>query len=233
MDKMINLLNKKIIDGVPLIHSLIVILLILAMFSLDYLDVKSSIKSIMGNMLGNILAGFIVFILLENYRISKVKQNFLKQYRVFKLDILEEIISVVNEEEIFNEKLKKELLKPQNFREFLDEDEERLGKLFNALIFDEYFRENFIRKLSLFKEDINRFVGNFEELEEKIIESFWILKNFLSNLERSRPEDWEKSDYLNKITLRFLNSWFSGGDPLIDSKFLKEDSLESLVKKIH
>jgi hypothetical protein len=232
MDKMINLLNKKIIDGVPLIHSVIVILLILAMFSLDYLDVKSSIKSIMGNMLGNILAGFIVFILLENYRISKVKQNFLKQYIVFKIDILGEIVSVVNEEEeIFNDEKLKQLLKPQNFREFLDE--KRWSKLFNALSFDEYFRENFIRKLSLFKEDINHFVGNFEELEEKIIESFWILKDFLSNLERSRPEDWKKSDYLNKITLRFLNSWFSGGDPLIDSKFLKEDSLESLVKKIH
>jgi hypothetical protein len=232
MNKMINLLNKKIIDGVPLIHSVIVILSILAIFSLDYLDIKNNIKSIMGNILGNMLAGFIVFILLENYRISKVKQNFLKQYIVFKIDILREIVSVVNEEEeIFNDEKLKHLLKPQNFRKFLDE--KRWSKLFNALSFDEYFRENFIRKLSLFKEDINRFVGNFEELEEKIIESFWILKDFLLNLERSRPEDWEKSDYLNKITLRFLNSWFSGGDPLIDSKFLKEDSLENLIKKMH
>jgi len=229
---MINLLNKRIIDGVPLIHSVIVILLILAMFSLDYLGIKTNIKSIMCNILGNILAGFIVFILLENYRISKVKQNFLKQYIVFKIDILREIVSVVNEEEeIFNDEKLKQLLKPQNFRKFLDE--KRWSKLFNALSFDEYFRDNFIRKLSLFKEDINRFVGNFEELEEKIIESFWILKDFLSNLERSSPEDWGKSDYLNKITLRFLNSWFSGGDPLIDSKFLKEDSLENLIKKMH
>ena len=229
---MINLLNKRIIDGIPLIHSIIVILLILAMFSLDYLGIKTNIKSIMCNILGNILAGFIVFILLENYRISKVKQNFLKQYMVFKIDILGEIVSVVNEEEeIFNDEKLKQLLKPQNFREFLDE--KRWSKLFNALSFDEYFRENFIRKLSLFKEDINHFVGNFEELEEKIIESFWILKDFLSNLERSSPEDWEKSDYFEKITLRFLDSWFSGGGSLIDSKFLKEDILENLIKKMH
>jgi hypothetical protein len=232
MIKMINLLNKRIIDGIPLIHSIIVILLILAMFSLDYLGIKTNIKSIMCNILGNILAGFIVFILLENYRISKVKQNFLKQYIVFKIDILGEIVSVVNEEEeIFNDERLKQLLKPQNFREFLDE--KRRSKLFNALSFDEYFRENFIRKLSLFKEDINHFVGNFEELEEKIIESFWILKDFLSNLERSSPEDWEKSDYFEKITLRFLDSWFSGGGSLIDSKFLKEDILENLIKKMH